>query len=92
MDWEPAGVRHTWENAQPVRSAVAQRHVSGVVHRRAAHPAMDAVADPRGIRALLVDRGPLFGLRTCYQRMPAMPGAASTVWLVTSASCVPKLR
>ncbi len=32
------------------------------------------------------------GLRSSYQRMPAMLVAASTDWLVTSDWCVPKLR
>src|SRR5436190_21859240 len=33
-----------------------------------------------------------FVRRISYQRTPAIPGLASTDWLVTSASCVPKLR
>ncbi len=36
--------------------------------------------------------GVLFGLRISHQRMPDMVADASTDWLVTSDSWVPKLR
>ena len=52
---------------------------------------MDAVC--RRVRALLVDRVRRRSVRRIsYQRSPATPGVASTAWLVTSDSYVPKFR